>query len=251
VNPFYFGDASRRLFGIYHPPKGPSPRSHGVVLCYPFGQEYMRSHRAFRQLANLLSRRGFHVFRFDYHGTGDSDGESTEASVNEWPRDVGRAIDELEGNADIERVSLVGLRLGAAMATLCARGRADIDDLVLWDPVVSGSAYLGEVLADHPDPLEGTVGVLGFPLTEKQRQELEQIDLAATPPSEARPFLVVSDQDERAAVLARAWREEGLEVRIERLPSPGNWNEVDNYGSALMPRDHIQSIIEHLSKDTS
>ena len=81
MNPFYFGDSSRRLFGIYHPPKGQSPRSHGIVLCCPFGQEYMRSHRAFRQLANLLSRRGFHVFRFDYHGTGDSDGESTEASV--------------------------------------------------------------------------------------------------------------------------------------------------------------------------
>ena len=93
--------------------------------------------------------------------------------------------------------------------------------------------------------------MLGFPLTETHRKDLGQIDLAAAPPSEAHPFLVVSDQDERAAALARAWREEGLEVRHESLPSPGNWNEVDNYGSALMPRDHIQSIIEHLSKEPS
>lgn len=249
MNPFFFGDSSRRLFGIYHPPRGRSERRHGVVLCSPFGQEYMRSHRAFRQLANLLSRAGFHVFRFDYHGTGDSDGESFEASFKDWPADVGRAIDELEDNADVERVSLVGLRLGAAMAALAARGRGDVERLVLWDPVVRGSAYLEEVLAGDAQALEGTAEVLGFPLTEEQRKELRQIDLAATPPCDAAAFLVVSGGDPLAQELARAWREEGVEVGLEDLPDAGNWNEVDNYGSALMPRDHIQAILEHLSKE--
>ncbi len=253
MNPFYFGDSSRRLFAIYYPPRGSRVRRQGVVLCYPFGQEYMRGHRAFRQLAQLLVRGGFDVFRFDYHGTGDSDGEGVEARVAEWPDDIGRAIAELQDNGDLKRVSVVGLRLGAALASLAVGGRTDIDRLVLWDPVVSGSAYLDELLSDHshPQAIEGTVGVRGFPLTEEQRRELAQIDLLATSPGEfTQAHVLVSRDDPRADALAKTWRKQGLAVTIECIPSPGDWNEVDNFGSALVPRDLIQAIVGHLSKET-
>ena len=80
MNPFFFGSSERPLYGVHHPPRERGPRESGVVLCYPMGQEYMRSHRAFRQLANLLTRKGHHVFRFDYFATGDSSGASGEGT---------------------------------------------------------------------------------------------------------------------------------------------------------------------------
>ncbi len=45
-----------------------------IVLCHPWGQEYLRAHRSMRQLGNLLAAAGHHVFRLDYFGTGDSGG---------------------------------------------------------------------------------------------------------------------------------------------------------------------------------
>ena len=127
MNCFFFGSSERSLFGVYNPPKGRMARDEGIVLCYPMGQEYMRSHRAFRQLSNLLSRAGFHVLRFDYFGTGDSMGEDEEVSTAQWKSDVGTAIEELKDNAGIERVSVAGLRLGASLAFESASRRPDVE----------------------------------------------------------------------------------------------------------------------------
>ena len=138
MNPFFFGSRERALYGVYHPPRvqgggrGPVGRE-GVVLCYPFGVEYMRAHRAFRQLTTLLTRQGLHVLRFDYHGTGDSMGEGSEADLVGWTGDVATAIQELRDTAGLARVGLIGLRLGGALAARAAVGRDDVDRLVLWD----------------------------------------------------------------------------------------------------------------------
>ena len=43
MNPFFFGDTGSALYGVHHPPRGSKARSSGVVLCYPFAQEYMRA----------------------------------------------------------------------------------------------------------------------------------------------------------------------------------------------------------------
>ena len=72
--PMYFGSSARKLFGIYEAPMTGSA-ARGVVICPPWGQEYLRAHRALRLLATRLCNAGFHVFRFDYSGTGDSVGD--------------------------------------------------------------------------------------------------------------------------------------------------------------------------------
>ena len=79
MKPLFFGEANRRLYGVYHPPAKPS--RHAVLLCYPGMQEYNAAHWMFRRLATSLSREGHHVLRFDYYGTGDSDGETDAALV--------------------------------------------------------------------------------------------------------------------------------------------------------------------------
>ena len=108
VQPFYFGSASRRLFGCYHEP-AESGRGMGVVLCQPLWREYIRAHRAFKQLAVRLSDRGFAVLRFDYYGCGDSDGEDNEGDLRGWTDDVSAAIDELRIRSGVNTADLVGL----------------------------------------------------------------------------------------------------------------------------------------------
>ncbi len=250
MNPFYFGSSERPLFGVHHPPKGKDARGEGVVLCYPMGQEYMRSHRAFRQLANLLVRRGYHVFRFDYFGTGDSAGASEDGSLAQWLQDVGSAIEEFRDNAALQSVSLVGLRLGAALAALATASRSDVEKLVLWDPVVRGPSYLAELLAASKSPAarqnppSGTIGVLGFPLTPQLRDELGQLDLARLERTAAREIeIIVSSERPEWSDLHAALVGRGLPARLACIPSGGNWNEVDNFGSALLPQELIQGIV--------
>src|SRR5258708_38464394 len=141
MKPFYFGDSSRPLFGIHHPAQGPRRRV-GVVICHPFGQEYLRAHRSLRELGTRLAAVGFHTLRFDYHGCGDSAGEGSEVRLEEWVADTVAAVGEIREVAGSPRGALVGLRVGGTLGGLAASPLGGREDLVRWGPVIRG----GEVL---------------------------------------------------------------------------------------------------------
>jgi alpha/beta superfamily hydrolase len=258
MNPIFFGSAPKSLFGVYHPPKAAQARGTGVVLCYPFGQEYMRAHRAFRQMALLLSKAGFHVLRFDYFGTGDSSGEDRDVTFAQCVEDARTAADELKETAEVKRVAFVGLRLGASVAAAAAEGRTDVDQVVLWDPAVDGQGYLEEISEQRTDSFgnarnamrdDGTFGVLGFPVTEAMRTGLTALNLRQVgAPAGSGRLVVVSHERSAYAELGNL-RVDGARVTYLVVPSEGNWNEVDDFGGALIPVFLIQAIVSHLSQE--
>ena len=250
MNPFLFGTSQEPLFGVYQPPKAQRPRETGVVLCYPMGQEYMRSHRAFRQLAMLLTKGGFHVLRFDYFGTGDSAGASDEISFDRWVRDASAAADELKETTGISRVAFAGLRVGAAVAARAAASRSDVESLVLWDPIVRGGAYVGEVIGAHTPDAE-VIGVLGFPLKRRMREELSAVDLRSMSKRlEAKTLIIASEDRPDNRELHDAFTKAGTRVVYDCIPTTGNWNEVDTFGSALIPQAMIQRIVTFFATET-
>jgi alpha/beta superfamily hydrolase len=251
MNPFFFGSSQQPLYGVYHPPKARVPRRIGVVLCYPLWQEYMRAHRAFRQLAMLLSKAGFPVLRFDYFATGDSGGTGEEGDVARWVGDIGTAIDELKDMASVPKVSLVGLRVGAALAAAAAARRNDLDQVLLWDPVVSGDRFVEHVMARHGLSANGTastIGVDGFPLTDAMRRGLRGIDLLeASAPGARELVVVVSDERDDYRALRDRLTQRRVKARYTHIASAGNWDEMDKFGSALLPQQIIQGIVSCLA----
>lgn len=251
MNPFFFGRSESPLFGLYT--RGQSDgggvataTERAVLLCYPVGSEYLRAHRAFRQLNLLLNRHGMHVLRFDYSCTGDSWGEGADATLEGWLDDVEWAIDELMDTADVDEIDVVGLRWGATLAALAARDRDEVGRLVLWDPVVSGRAYFDAVLPD-PTP-EGTVGIEGYPFSPVLREAMAAVDLAADlargTPTDC--TIMVSEEDPDHARLRSTLEARGDRVRHAVVPSPGSWSEVDPFGDALIPQDIIRAIVDRL-----
>jgi alpha/beta superfamily hydrolase len=189
VQPIYFGNADRQLFGAYHPPRVRRAADAGVVLCYPMMQEYMRTHWAFRKLADMLAREGFHVLRFDYYGTGDSAGESHQGTVGQWCADIGSAAAELQDLGAARRVSVVGLRLGASLAVLAASAGLQVQDLVLWEPAIDGRSHVRALRAIERSkyanlafqPASGPGELLDYPFPDELRAGVERIDLRVTP----------------------------------------------------------------------
>jgi len=133
MTPFIFGTTGLRIFGIHSPPRE-SDRRLGLVMCYPFGGEYYAAYNACRSLADRIAGGGVHVLRFDYPGTGDSAGEPEDFTAESLIESVDQAVDELRQIAEVDRVYLLGLRLGALMALAAAVRRPDISGVVLWDP---------------------------------------------------------------------------------------------------------------------
>jgi pimeloyl-ACP methyl ester carboxylesterase len=168
VNLLSIGTAQRRLFAI-HEPAAAAPRIRAAVLCQPLGTEYTYAHRSMRQLAVRLAMSGFHTLRFDYYGTGDSAGTESQIDPAGCQGDVESAIEALADIAGTARVTLIGLRAGANIAAhVAARRAADIEALVLWDPLVAADlqALAGTLpeptarfVTDSPPSVDGLSGV--------------------------------------------------------------------------------------------
>ncbi len=248
MNPFFFGPSTRPLFGVYTHGKGSGASGRSVLLCYPIGSEYMRAHRAFRQLHNLLARAGMNVLRFDYSCTGDSAGRGVEATAEGWLEDVDWALDELKDNAMTEAVSVVGLRWGATLAAAACAVRDDVDHLLLWDPVLSGRAFL-DTTVGSPRPTQ-VKGVEGFPYTPELVKGLDSMDLVdlLNGVRGAQVAALVAEERPEYRAVAEALRARGRGERLEIVPSPGSWEQADPFGDALIPQRIIQAIVERITE---
>lgn len=143
--PFFFPSGEQSLFGVLHQPASNSTRS-AFVFCHPFGEEKLWAHRVYVTFARALAAAGHPVLRFDYMGNGDSSGIFSQSSLSTAVADVVAAIEEIRGRTGQKSVSLLGLRLGATVASLVAEDLTDLDRLVLWAPIVDGARYMQELL---------------------------------------------------------------------------------------------------------
>jgi alpha-beta hydrolase superfamily lysophospholipase len=143
--PLYFGRDGRSLFGWIH-----TPEQYGdlaVVVCAPFGHEYVNSHRTVRHLTDALAESGAPAMRFDYDGTGDSAGEDGDPGrVAAWLASIRDAMQALRDATGCPRIALAGIRLGATLAAKIAE-ETEVAALVLWGPYARGKQYLRELKA--------------------------------------------------------------------------------------------------------
>jgi pimeloyl-ACP methyl ester carboxylesterase len=234
-----------------------------VVICNPFGQEYLRAHRSLLQLADRLGAAGFHVLRFDYFGCGDSAGEEDEGRLERWVRDAALAVEEIEALSAVPKVALVGLRLGATLAARLATRQPGVEHLVLWDPVLDGRDYLEELTAaddvwmrEHARVRPGRVPQqpqrLGFPLPDALRDEIMAADANVLAGGLAGHTLLLATEGgsgEASRIQVAAAAASG-HVELESVPGPPVWlrGEADGLASALVPVEAIDRITAWLAR---
>lgn len=256
AEPIYFGPDERPLFGWLHRPAAPSAL--GVVLCPPFGYEAICSHRSVRHFAEAAAAAGIPALRFDFDGTGDSAGDERDSGrLAAQVASVRHAIATLRAMAGVERVALLGIRLGALIAALAAEGQTAVDGLIAIAPVISGKPYLRELRALEMSvaSIQPPAGVeieaeiqpaLGFSITRATATELSAVNLAraGSPPAPAVLLIERDDlpaSDEWPNALAAA----GVAVQRRRLP--GYVEMMMDPDKAAVPTAMIAAATEWLS----
>jgi uncharacterized protein len=238
MQPVLFGTAQRRLAGLYHPPaSGYSPRA--FLLCNPAGQEAIRVYRCYRELALRLSQAGAHVFRFDYSGCGDSWGDAADCSMAGWLHDIETAAMELLDTAATEQLSVIGFRMGGALACMASLSLPKVSRMILVDPVVSGESYVRSAEAAHrvmlEDPYrfpmsrtfdEAPGELLGFEMPDSLLDEIRRIDLfSCTPTGRCRVELITSSETDEHRELRDRWQESGINCGLTTVPSATSWDD--------------------------
>ena len=236
AEPLYFKSGENQLFAWLHRPSSTSNSNLGMVICNPFGYESICAHRSVREFAEATAADGIPTLRFDYLGSGDSAEIDENADLlGTWTHDVVSAIQELRYRTGVDRVCLLGIRLGALLAALAATECRTVDSLILIGPIVSGRRYVrdlrmtqlaGNALSgSSASDIEGAIGgpkaleAGGFSLSPATVQSLTAVDLQKAAAPTVRSMLIL-DNDKLPS--ARRWADSlsgsGIELEYKTLP---------------------------------
>ena len=134
------------LFTLYLPPDPGAPDRGDLIFVPPFAEEMNRSRAVVLAQARALRQAGVGVLVLDLYGTGDSDGGFADARWETWREDI-RAAGAWLRERGRDRVGLWGLRLGGLLALdTMFDDPLGFRQVVLWEPVASGKAYMDQFL---------------------------------------------------------------------------------------------------------
>lgn len=268
MQPFLFGPPHRRLFGAFHRPTPGAPRRReSVLVCAPFGQEAVRTHRLLRVLADRLADDGFPVLRFDPYGSGDSAGADRALDLLGWQSDIEAAHAQLMQRSPADHWAVwIASRLAAAPAVRASRVAPGVR-LVLLEPVVDGPAHLGELRERHAQALEASFDVLdprwtaalrrtelrevgeamGFELSPLLREQL----LALSPDTLAVPAacevtVLAPAADRTVAAWTRQQRALGAGIALRSMEHDFDWSSEEAINTALVPAGLLQRLIDEV-----
>ena len=144
--PHWIGGEGRRLYAALHPARAPAPGC-GVLLVPPLLHEQLRSRRLLTQIAIRLADAGSACLRFDFLGSGDSDGRGDRMDLASMCEDIGIAMAALRASTGVAEAAVLAFRGGALPLSSWLATSGDVDRVVLWEPIVDGAGWMDE-LAD-------------------------------------------------------------------------------------------------------
>lgn len=141
IKPIIFENQGEHLVGILHVPDklesgGKAP---GVVMLHGFTGNKIENHRLFVLTARDLCDLGFVVLRFDFRGSGDSDGDFEDMTVPGEISDAEEALTFLMGQRWVNReaVGILGLSMGGRVAAILASRDRRVKFVILYSAALS------------------------------------------------------------------------------------------------------------------
>jgi dipeptidyl aminopeptidase/acylaminoacyl peptidase len=140
------------LRGMMHRPKAASAgqRLPAVVLCHGFTGTRVEPHQLLVKAANALAEAGIVAVRFDFAGSGESDGEFVDMTPETEVQDAMNILQWLGAQPGVDRskLGMIGLSLGG-LVTACAAARAKLPAAIaLW----AATAHMGERMHERATP---------------------------------------------------------------------------------------------------
>ena len=126
----------QKLCGVLHFPRG-SVKTPIVIMVHGFTDDKTGDNRLFVKFAREIAPRGIAVLRFDFAGSGDSEGDFAETTPSSEIEDLRSAIDFVCSLPEIDTnfISLLGYSLGGAVSIYTAAKDQRINVFIGWAPV--------------------------------------------------------------------------------------------------------------------
>lgn len=261
---FFLEAASGRLFCTYRAGRVSASASRGsgaraVLVLPPFAEEMNKARRMLALFAQRAQAAGISVLIPDLHGTGDSDGEFGNATLETWSDDIRACADWLAREAAAP-LSALALRFGALQAGSLPTRLFAGGQLVLWQPATSGRLLVnqflrlklagqllagtdaqGDMAALRQDlKRAGSLEVAGYTVRRELVESIESLELSKT---DLHAFgsitafeIAATDAPAVSPALSRAldvWRRQGAAVASSTVAGDPFWATTE---IAIVPR---------------
>ncbi|MBV9394693.1 MAG: alpha/beta fold hydrolase [Methylobacteriaceae bacterium] len=217
----------------------------------------MPLYQSWHALAAMIAAAGLSVLRFDYHGTGDSLGDDREPGrVEAWRQSIRAAAQFMREECGFETLDLVGIRLGATLASLSA-AEIRVERLVAIAPVANGRTYIREAQArsrmlcsiwrlGNASLTHGEIANDGFIITKETASDIARLDLTCVRTRPAREVLLVGETSSLIHKLQEAYETAGCHVT--RKDFTGFAALMDSATLAQIPLKDWQAVVSYLTK---
>jgi pimeloyl-ACP methyl ester carboxylesterase len=254
--PFYFQSNEKEIFALLGTPGGSMDLREGVILCAPAPFELKKFHWTMRQIALSLQSSGYHTLRFDYFGSGDSEGESRAFNLEDSRANIQDAVRYLKNSGHVRRITLVGVRLGCPLA-LAACEVERVKRIVLIDPVYNGQAYLTEIQTMHqnlvafhkikiPTLAEGDPKTqrLGFPYDVTLAWQTQQIGSSHSYTKTKGVTLISTKNSPNPNPLIASLINRGEDVKLIELEENLRWGQSEALFIQDFPNKLIRTVVD-------
>ncbi len=168
---FFFRSGGREIFAQLSEPQGAAQLREGLIICSPLPHEVKKTHWTMRQIAQRAQQAGFTTLRFDYFGSGDSEGPSSAFDLLSAQENIADAISFLKNSGLVRRITLLALRLSCPLALEVLKHER-IKRLILIDPILDGAQYLAQLKALHGQFVRGNPFEAPFAAEEERTRQL-------------------------------------------------------------------------------
>lgn len=145
ITPLFIPSELGALFCMHFVP-GSKSNSQCILHIPAFAEEMNKSRHMVAAQARAFAEQGYSVLVIDLWGTGDSQGEFSEATWDIWLSNITSAINWLQQQG-YKSINLWGLRSGVLLAIdFIKKNSCSIDKLICWQPVLNGEQFLMQFL---------------------------------------------------------------------------------------------------------
>lgn len=175
----------QKLFGILHLPVKEYSLP-VVIMAHGFTDDKTGDNRLFVKFARRAAEIGIAILRFDFAGSGDSEGDFRHTTIETEIEDLHCAVDFVYTLPEIDkaRINLVGYSLGGAISIIVAADDLRVKSFIGWAPASSLSATFNRILGRRAfslsrknDPVFCSNGSKQFLLGKDFFSSLEKYDL--------------------------------------------------------------------------
>ncbi len=246
LEPMFLAGSAGLLHATLFAAAQPSPATilpDAILIAPPFAEEMNKCRPMLGALAKEMAGNGQDVLLVDLFGTGDSGGDFSDATWEQWGDDLATAWRWLVARG-AQRIHVVAVRSGALLiAPLVRRFDVSQSTLVLWQPVLRGADYwrqflrlriAADALRDTRDAIspqaqldrDNVIEIAGYTISAKLASAMSASALEANDIGRFADVLwaevSLSDPPTLAPLAQRAltqWREQG--VRVDSIAVSG------------------------------